>query len=206
MCACREGTGFVSGADRPSTGDPALPLETKGETPELEGRAPRAIMLTLCHSFRARWWQAPAAGIHCRELVFPANNDIPALPAAPPEATDRLRTNPVNMLPVFVGPSLKPADRPLLPVRPNLEVIDHGAAKEGPLAACLWNGEAASDPNQDFTHVCSQSAQAIRSQTAWQPRSPERGEWRRWNSQTGRVRSKRDSSKGLRPRSPISNG
>ena len=92
-------------------------------------------------NFRARWWEAPEEGIHCRDLVFPANDAIPALPA-PPEAAAMFQPYPADAPPVFFGHYLKPADAALHPERPNVACLDHSAAKDGPLVAYRWNGEA----------------------------------------------------------------
>jgi hypothetical protein len=107
---------------------------------------------TLRDKFRARWWETPAAGVHCRELVFPANDDIPALPA-PPQAALKFQPYPVHAPPVFVGHYFKPADSPLWPERPNVAVLDHSAAKEGPLVAYRWSGEATINPDLYLTHA-----------------------------------------------------
>ena len=103
-------------------------------------------------NFRARWWEAPAAEVLCRDLVFPANDAIPALPVAP-EAATMFRPYPADAPPVFVGHYFKPADAPLLPERHNVAVLDHSAAKDGPLVAYRWNGEATINPHHYLTHA-----------------------------------------------------
>jgi hypothetical protein len=145
---------FLHAAADPTTAEgKAIEAVLKGiEIPLPAGKRFADHTGTLRDNFRARWWEAPAAGIHCRDLVFPANADIPALPAAP-EATAMLRTYPADAPPVFVGHYFKPADSPLLPERPNLAVIDHSAAKDGPLVAYRWNGEATINPNHYLTHA-----------------------------------------------------
>jgi hypothetical protein len=106
---------------------------------------------TFRNNFRARWWEAPAEGVFCRDLVFPANDAIPALPIAP-EAAAMFQPYPEDAPPVFVGHYYKPADSPLLPERHNVAVLDHSAAKDGPLVAYRWNGETTINPNHFLTH------------------------------------------------------
>lgn len=60
---------------------------------------------------------------------------------------------PEDAPPVFVGHYFKPANSPLLPERPNLAVIDHSAAKDGPLVAYRWKGEATLHPKHYLTHA-----------------------------------------------------
>ena len=102
-------------------------------------------------NFRARWWEMPANGQGCRELVFPANDQIPALPI-PAGAESCLRPYPVDAPPVFFGHYFKPADSPLRPERPNVACLDHSAAKDGPLVAYRWQGEAQLVSDHFITH------------------------------------------------------
>lgn len=60
---------------------------------------------------------------------------------------------PANAPPVFFGHYFKPADAALHPERPNVACLDHSAAKDGPLVAYRWNGEAAINPNHYLTHA-----------------------------------------------------
>ena len=102
-------------------------------------------------NFRARWWEAPADGIHCRDLVFPPDSQIPRL-AVPPEAAAMFQPYPDEAPPVFFGHYFKPADAPLHPERPNVACLDHSAAKDGPLVAYRWNGEQEIIPRNFITH------------------------------------------------------
>jgi hypothetical protein len=106
---------------------------------------------TIRDNFRARWWEAPDEGIHCRDLVFPANDEIPALPA-PPEAAAMFQPYPADAPPVFFGHYFKPANAALHPERPNVACLDHSAAKEGPLVAYRWNGEQEIKPRNYTMH------------------------------------------------------
>lgn len=72
---------------------------------------------------------------------------------APPEATALHETYLADAPPVFVGHYFKPADSPLLPERHNVAVIDHSAAKEGPLDAYRWSGEFTIAPDHYVTHA-----------------------------------------------------
>jgi hypothetical protein len=101
---------------------------------------------------RARWWEAPADGIYCRDLVFPADDQIKNWPV-PPEAAAMFQPYPADAPPVFVGHYYKPADSPLRPERHNVAVLDHSAAKDGPLVAYRWNGEERINPNHYLTHA-----------------------------------------------------
>jgi hypothetical protein len=102
--------------------------------------------------FRARWWEAPADGINCGALVFPADNQIKDWPV-PPTAEAMFQPYPAHEPPVFFGHYFKPADAALHPERPNVACLDHSAAKDGPLVAYRWNGEATINPNHYLTHA-----------------------------------------------------
>ncbi|MES2923882.1 MAG: metallophosphoesterase [Verrucomicrobiota bacterium] len=93
------------------------------------------------NNMRAKWWELPAAGIHFDELVFPANPDIPNVPVER-ELFAEIPSYPLDAPPVFFGHYFKPADSALHPERANVACLDHSAAKEGPLVAYRWKGEA----------------------------------------------------------------
>jgi hypothetical protein len=97
-------------------------------------------------NFRARWWEVPASGTRLDELVFPANPLIPTEPL-PENARALFQPYPEHAVPVFVGHYFKPVDSPLRPERHNVAVLDHSAAKDGPLVAYRWQGEARIDAN-----------------------------------------------------------
>ncbi len=103
-------------------------------------------------NFRARWWEMPSDEILCSQLVFPANDQICALPV-PVEARSMFQPYQTNASPVFVGHYFKPADSPLHPESANVACLDHSAAKEGPLVAYRWQGEVHIKPEHYITHL-----------------------------------------------------
>ncbi len=95
--------------------------------------------------FRARWWEVPGDDIHCRDLVFPASEQIAEVPVDP--AARRLFSPyPADAPPVFFGHYFKPADSPVQSERHNVACLDHSAATGGPLVAYRWKGEARINP------------------------------------------------------------
>jgi hypothetical protein len=102
-------------------------------------------------NFRARWWELPADGIDCRDLVFPANHAIPTIPV-PPDAAAMFQPYPAEAPPVFFGHYFKPADAALDPERPNVACLDHSGANDGPLVAYRWKGESLINPDHYLTH------------------------------------------------------
>jgi hypothetical protein len=100
---------------------------------------------TARHQIRARWWEAPAEGATCRDLVFPASEEIHPVPVAR-EARAMFRPYPHAARPVFFGHYFKPADSPTHPERHNVACLDHSAGADGPLLAYRWQGEAAINP------------------------------------------------------------
>ena len=101
--------------------------------------------------FRVRWWENPEPGITCHDLVFPAASDFTTAPATE-EALATIPGYPVDAPPLFIGHYFKPADAPLIPEAPNLACLDHSAAKDGPLVAYRWRGEATLRPEHYITH------------------------------------------------------
>jgi hypothetical protein len=98
-------------------------------------------------NFRARWWEAVSEGAVCSELVFPASDQIMAWPVAA-EALPLFQPYGSEAPPVFFGHYFKPADSPLAPERHNVACLDHSSAKDGPLVAYRWKGEARINPEQ----------------------------------------------------------
>jgi hypothetical protein len=94
---------------------------------------------------RARWWELPDAEIGYDRLVFPHNPDIPAVPVKA-ESFEQIPGYPLDAPPVFFGHYLKPGASPLSPERHNVACLDYAAAKDGPLVAYRWKGEAVIDP------------------------------------------------------------
>jgi hypothetical protein len=107
---------------------------------------------TKRYKFRARWWEIPNDEVLCSQLVFPANDQICELPV-PAEARSMFQPYVAHELPVFFGHYFKLADSPLHPERHNVACLDHSAAKEGPLVAYRWQGEAQIKPENYITHL-----------------------------------------------------
>lgn len=103
---------------------------------------------------RARWWESPDKGATCRDLVFPASEQIAEVPVASP-SWDLFCPYPADASPVFFGHYFKPADSPANPERHNVACLDHSAATGGPLVAYRWKGEAIINPEH---YICSASA------------------------------------------------
>jgi hypothetical protein len=106
---------------------------------------------TVRFNFRARWWEAPLESAVCSDLVFPPNPEIKRWPAAAESIPLFLPYDPAAP-PVFFGHYFKEADSPLHPERHNVACLDHSAAKEGPLVAYRWKGEASINPGHYVTH------------------------------------------------------
>ena len=102
--------------------------------------------------FRARWWEIPGDDIHCRDLVFPASEQIAEVPVAP-AARSLFSPYPADAPPVFFGHYFKPADSPFHPERHNVVCLDHSAAACGPLVAYRWKGEASINPEHYISHL-----------------------------------------------------
>lgn len=100
-------------------------------------------------NIRARWWRAPGPDVHCRDLVFPANDQIPAVPV-PQGCYAAFQPYPESEPPLFFGHYFKPADAPLHPEEANLACLDHSGAKDGPLVAYRWKGEPSINPDHYF--------------------------------------------------------
>jgi len=87
---------------------------------------------------RTRWWMT-GTGRTFRELVFPASEDIPAIPI-PAGLLPALTEYPEDAPPVFMGHYWLPPDHPRVPVTKNVVCLDFSVAKGGPLVAYRWNG------------------------------------------------------------------
>jgi hypothetical protein len=96
-------------------------------------------------NFRARWWEAVSREHPCCDLVFPPSEQIKSWPVAE-EALPMFQPYDSEAPPVFFGHYFKPADSPLAPERHNVACLDHSAAKDGPLVAYRWKGEASIKP------------------------------------------------------------
>lgn len=103
-------------------------------------------------NFRARWWEAVSEGAVCSALVFPASDQISDWPVAP-EALPMFQPYCSEAPPVFFGHYFKPADSPLAPERHNVACLDHSSAKDGPLVAYRWKGEASIKPEHYISHL-----------------------------------------------------
>ncbi len=87
---------------------------------------------------RTRWWMT-GAGRTFRELVFPDDDGIPALPV-PADLLTGITEYAADAPPVFVGHYWLPSDHPRVPVSKNVACVDFSVAKGGPLVAYRWNG------------------------------------------------------------------
>lgn len=106
---------------------------------------------TVRTEFRVRWWEQAAPGTTCVDLVFPADPEFPDTPV-PAETLDTLPGYPADAPPLFIGHYFKAPDSPFTPEAPNLACLDHSAAKDGPLVAYRWRGEATITPGHYLTH------------------------------------------------------
>ena len=99
---------------------------------------------------RTKWWLS-GDGRTFRDLVFPASDDIPALPI-PAELASALTPYPADAPPTFVGHYWLPPSHPMMPLAPNVACLDFSVAKGGPLVAYCWDGaERPLDANQFVT-------------------------------------------------------
>ncbi len=96
-------------------------------------------------NIRVRWWELPSHGMGYDDLVFPASSSIPS-DEVNQEFFNQIPGYAMDEPPVFFGHYFKPADSPLHPERDNVACLDHSAAKEGPLVAYRWKGEASIKP------------------------------------------------------------
>jgi hypothetical protein len=144
---------FVEGANPHSQIGEALEILLKGiEVPLLDPHYFIDHTGVKRYHFRARWWETPGDGVLCHELVFPANDQIPAYPV-PLDARNIFQPYDACEKPVFFGHYFKPADSPLFPESPNVACLDHSAAKDGPLVAYRWKGEADIKAENYLTHL-----------------------------------------------------
>ena len=104
------------------------------------------------YNFRARWWEMPNEQVLCSQLVFPANEQICAIPIGR-ESINMFQPYVGNERPVFFGHYFKPADSPLLPEHHNVACLDYSAAKDGMLVAYRWKGEQVINPENYIKHL-----------------------------------------------------
>ena len=87
---------------------------------------------------RTKWWLS-GNGRTFRELVFPASDDIPAIPV-PADLASALTPYPGDAPPAFVGHYWLPPNHPMTPLAANVACLDYSVAKGGPLVAYRWDG------------------------------------------------------------------
>jgi hypothetical protein len=100
-------------------------------------------------NMRTRWWLS-GHGRTFSELVFPASDDIPAIPV-PTDLASALAPYPDDAPPAFVGHYWLPPSHPKMPLAPNVACLDYSVAKGGPLVAYRWEGAGPLDANQFVT-------------------------------------------------------
>lgn len=143
---------LVACADKKSPEGKAIEVLLKGiEVPMPEPHYFFDHAGTKRHHFRARWWERPDGTLNCRQLVFPEDPGFPQEPVGE-AAYDLFQPYPEDDPPVFFGHYFKPAESPLRPERKNVACLDHSAAKDGPLVAYCWRGEARLNLSHYRTH------------------------------------------------------
>lgn len=137
---------FLAGSDKTTPAGEALEILLKGVELGLPaGECFRDHTGATRSKIRIRWWELPNGGIGYDGLVFPPNPAIPDEPVSPGAFAEIPGYSP-DAPPVFFGHYFKPADSPLRPERHNVACLDHSAAKDGPLVAYRWKGEARINP------------------------------------------------------------
>jgi hypothetical protein len=93
---------------------------------------------TIRREIRVKWW-IPGDGNTYYDLSLPTYETAPklAIPCTPSLACGYVKTEP----PVFVGHYWLPPAKPEL-LAPNVACVDYSVAKQGPLVAYRWDGEA----------------------------------------------------------------
>lgn len=143
---------LVACADKRSPEGEAIEAVLKGiEVPLPDGLRFTDHTGTARGQFRARWWETPGDDIHCRDLVFPACDQIAPVPVDT-AAREMFQPYPADACPVFFGHYLKPADSPAHPERHNVACLDHSGATDGPLVAYRWKGESSINPEHYHFH------------------------------------------------------
>jgi len=99
---------------------------------------------------RAKWWELPDPKMGYDALVFPANPAIPS-DTVTEESFAQIPGYALEAPLIFIGHYFKPADSPFKPESHNLACLDHSAAKDGPLVAYRWKGEASIKPEHYMT-------------------------------------------------------
>ncbi len=88
---------------------------------------------------RTKWWVS-GEGLTFKELVFPASDDIPAIPL-PADLASALAPYAEDAPPAFVGHYWLAPSHPRAPLTRNVACVDFSVAKGGPLVAYRWNGQ-----------------------------------------------------------------
>lgn len=101
--------------------------------------------------FRVSWWIIPEDGVSYNRLVFPENAGFPE-DVIPREELEWIPSYPLAAPPVFFGHYSKPPDSALHPERHNVACLDHSAARNGPLVAYRWRGDAEILPGNYVRH------------------------------------------------------
>jgi hypothetical protein len=143
---------LVASADKSSPEGVAVEAVLKGiEVPLPDPHCFTDHTGTKRKQFRARWWEIPGDDIHCRDLVFPASEQIAEVPVSP-AARSLFSPYPADAPPVFCGHYFKPASSPTHPERHNVACLDHSAATGGPLVAYRYKGESHIKPEHYVLH------------------------------------------------------
>lgn len=90
---------------------------------------------------RVRWWNIPTGRVDLADLALPEPLD--GRGEADLEKVRQLPNYPPDGPPVFFGHYWLSPDKDRVPLRHNIACLDYSAAKNGPLVAYRWNGEAA---------------------------------------------------------------
>ncbi len=90
---------------------------------------------------RVRWWDIPTGPVDLADLALPEPLDDRG--EADREKVRQLPNYPPDGPPVFFGHYWLSPDKDKTPLRHNIACLDYSAAKNGPLVAYRWNGEAA---------------------------------------------------------------
>lgn len=134
----------------------ALENVLKGPEVELGGRREYAIVerdsngnekdhLHWRDSARLRWWDAHAITLDLAAIVPHGakhrSDDWPEFPQLPPDPVVNVGLY-TDDVPVIVGHYWTPPTDPLVPHNDLVACVDFSAAKDGPLVAYRWSGEA----------------------------------------------------------------
>ena len=89
---------------------------------------------------RVRWWGIPSGPADITDLSLPEPLDGRGI--ADPAEVATLPNYPIDAPPVLFGHYWLAPDKAKKPLRKNLACLDYSAAKNGPLVAYRWSGEA----------------------------------------------------------------